>query len=115
MLLEIHEILCLSQLSAGGAISFQVFLLDQTATSLPDLFHALSDLKYITDQPGPRGRAFRLGASARDKKLPWKSSPDCELRRRVSTYVPFLLSFILPPENRSILSFVCSSAMSGLT
>jgi len=49
MLLEIHEILCLSQLSAGGAISFQVFLLDQTATSLPDLFHALSDLKYTTD------------------------------------------------------------------
>lgn len=65
MLLEIkglREILCLSQLSAGGRQwSVQVFLFEQTAASLPDLFRPLPDLEYIADQPGPHGRAFRLG------------------------------------------------------
>jgi hypothetical protein len=92
MLLEIkglREILCLSQLSAGGRQwSVQVFLFEQTAASLPDLFRPLPDLEYIADQPGPHGRAFRLGGRPvpisgltpvprKREKPPRKSTPDC--------------------------------------
>ena len=48
------------QLSAAVPNSrFHVFLFEQTAALIPDLFRALPGLEYIADQPGPRGRAFR--------------------------------------------------------
>lgn len=64
-----------------------MFLFEQTAAFIPDLFRALPNLEYIADQPGPCGRAFRQRPCAGDQtaaghlhlgkreKLPEKSMP----------------------------------------
>jgi hypothetical protein len=49
-----------------------MFLFEQTAAFIPDLFRALPVLEYIADQPGPRGRAF-----GKREKLLKKSTSDC--------------------------------------
>lgn len=98
-------------------ISVQVFLLEQTATSLPDLFRALHDLEYITDQPGPSWPGFSLGRLGKREKASLEEfaglrGTQAGLNLRALSFEQIV---VLPPGIRSILSLVCRSAMSGLT
>jgi len=64
MLLEMQglcEILRLSRLSAGGTNNRFRCSFSNRRRRLSPLYSCIAWLEYITDQPGPRGRAFRLG------------------------------------------------------
>jgi hypothetical protein len=58
-----------------------MFLFEQTAAFIPDLFRALPDLECIPDQPGPRGRAFRSDAVCCRSSSGLTSAPR-DVRRR---------------------------------
>jgi hypothetical protein len=105
----LREIPGFLQLSAAVPNSrFHVFLFEQTAAFILDLFRALPGLEYIADQPGPRGRPFaqRRSAAGQRPDIGASASQRSSLRRArrtaqlTSPYVRRQLD--LPLGNRSI-------------